>query len=92
MSQSAYSPEQIERWHEQLRELAQKPRTVFTKKQAVEVLMEPIEEALKVCSYQEVAGSLQQWGLEIGVAESGNESVKTADSALPPKSPNSGGL
>ena len=28
----------------------------------------------------------------LGVAESGNESVKTADSALPPKSPNSGGL
>ena len=54
--------------------------------------MEPIEESLKVYSYQEVAGSLQQWGLEIGVAESGNESVKTADSALPPKSPNSGGL
>ena len=28
----------------------------------------------------------------LGVAESGNESVKTTDSALPPKSPNSGGL
>lgn len=65
MSQSEYSRDQIDQWHEQLTELAQKPRTAFTKKQAVEALMDPIEEALQAHSYQTVAGRLQQWGLDI---------------------------
>lgn len=65
MATQEYSPEQIEQWRSQLEELAKQPRTVFSKKQAVEALIEPIQEALSVHSYEEVARQLKSWGLEI---------------------------
>ena len=38
MAEPVYSREQIEQWQQKLEEIAQKPRTTFTKKQAVEAL------------------------------------------------------
>lgn len=65
MAAQEYSSEQIEQWREQLEVLAQQPRTIFSKKQAVEALIEQIEQALSVHSYEEVARQLKNWGLEI---------------------------
>lgn len=65
MAIEEYSSEQIEQWREQLEELATQPRTVFSKKQAVEALIEPIEQTLSVHSYEVVAQQLHAWGLEI---------------------------
>ncbi len=65
MATQEYSSEQIERWRQQLEVLAQQPRTIFSKKQAVEALIEQIEQALSVHSYEEVARQLKNWGLEI---------------------------
>ena len=60
-----YSIEQINGWGTQLKDLAKKPRTRFSKKQAVEALIDEIEEALEAHSYEEVAENLKAWGLNI---------------------------
>lgn len=65
MSETIYSREQIERWNENLKEFSQQPRTDFNKKQALETLMETIEDTLETRSYREVADGLTQWGLDI---------------------------
>ncbi|MEL6159888.1 MAG: hypothetical protein AAFR18_11765 [Cyanobacteria bacterium J06627_32] len=65
MADVVYSREQVELWQKNLEEIAQKPRTTFTKKQAVEALIETIEMALLTRSYDEVATGLKEWGLEI---------------------------
>ena len=65
MSEYIYSLEQINDWQSKLAVLAEKPRTRFSKKQAVEAMIEQIELALQSHPYDEVAGSLKQWGLDI---------------------------
>ena len=65
MADVVYSKEQVELWQKNLEEIAQKPRTTFTKKQAVEELIETIEKALDTRSYDEVASGLKEWGLDI---------------------------
>ena len=65
MAEPVYSREQIEQWQQKLTDIAQLPRTSFTKKQAVEELIDTIEQALKTRSYREVAAGLKDWGLDI---------------------------
>ena len=67
MSEPTYSREQIEGWQTQLEEIAELPRTSFTKKQAVEELLDSIEKALTTRSYAEVADALKADGLDISV-------------------------
>ena len=65
MAEDLYSKEQVELWQQKLDEIAQKPRTTFTKKQAVEALIDTIEKALETRSFNEVASGLKEWGLDI---------------------------
>ena len=65
MADVVYSKEQVELWQKNLEAIAQEPRTTFTKKQAVEALIETIEKALATRSYDEVASGLKEWGLDI---------------------------
>ncbi|MEL7315183.1 MAG: hypothetical protein AAFZ17_02725 [Cyanobacteria bacterium J06650_10] len=65
MAEAVYSREQVERWQKNLEEISQAPRTTFTKKQAVEELIDTIEKALLTRSYDEVATGLKEWGLDI---------------------------
>ena len=65
MAETIYSLEQINDWQSKLAALAKKPRTRFSKKQAVEAMIEQIELALQSHPYDEVADSLKQWGLDI---------------------------
>lgn len=65
MADALYSREQVELWQKNLEEIAQEPRTTFTKKQAVEELIDTIEKALLTRSYDEVASGLKEWGLDI---------------------------
>lgn len=65
MADVVYSREQVERWQKNLEEISQEPRTTFTKKQAVEELIDTIEKALLTRSYDEVATGLKEWGLDI---------------------------
>lgn len=65
MAETVYSRKQIEEWEQKLEELANQPRTRFTKKHAVEAMIEKIEKALDAHSYEEVAERLKDWGLEI---------------------------
>ena len=65
MDKSNYSLEQIDQWREQLGNLARQPRTLFSKREAVEALIEPIQLALLSHSYEVVAKSLESWGLVI---------------------------
>ena len=65
MPETIYSLEQINDWQSKLSVLAEKPRTRFSKKQAVEAMIEQIELALQSHPYDEVADSLKQWGLDI---------------------------
>ncbi len=65
MTEALYSREQVERWQKSLEEISQKPRSTFTKKQAVEELIDTIEKALATRSYDEVASGLKEWGLDI---------------------------
>ena len=65
MADSFYVPNQVNDWQSKLTGLAQKPRTRFTKKQAVEAMIEEVELALVSHPYEEVAENLQQWGLDI---------------------------
>ena len=65
MADSFYAPNQVHDWQSKLTGLAQKPRTRFTKKQAVEAMIEEVELALVSHPYEEVAENLKQWGLDI---------------------------
>ena len=65
MAESIYSRDQIEQWGKNLKELKQQPRNDFNKKQAVEALIEIIEDTLESRSYREVADGLSEWGLDI---------------------------
>ena len=65
MADSFYAPNQVHDWQSKLTSLAQKPRTRFTKKQAVEAMIEEVELALVSHPYEEVAENLKQWGLNI---------------------------
>lgn len=65
MTETVYSREQVDEWSSKLDELAEKPRTRFTKKQVVEAMIEKIEKALTTHPYDEVAESLKGWGLDI---------------------------
>ena len=65
MPESIYSLEQVSDWQAKLTDLAKKPRTRFSKKQAVEAMIEQIELALQSHPYDEVAQSLKEWGLDI---------------------------
>lgn len=65
MTETIYSLEQVNDWQSKLADLAQKPRTRFSKKQAVEAMIEQVELALQSHPYDEVADSLKQWGLDI---------------------------
>ena len=65
MPEAIYSLEQVSDWQAKLADLAEKPRTRFSKKQAVEAMIEQIELALQSHPYDEVAQSLKEWGLDI---------------------------
>jgi len=65
MAEVVYSREQVERWQKNLEAISKSPRTTFTKKQAVEELIDTIEKALATRSYDEVATGLKEWGLDI---------------------------
>lgn len=65
MTETIYSREQIERRDKNLKELKQRPRTEFNKRQALEALMDTIENTLESRSYREVASGLRDWGLDI---------------------------
>ena len=65
MADSFYAPNQVHDWQSKLTGLAQKPRTRFTKKQAIEAMIEEVELALVSHPYEEVAENLRQWGLDI---------------------------
>jgi hypothetical protein len=65
MAESVYSREQVDSWQHKLEEIAQLPRTTFTKMQVVEELIDTIEKALEARSYEEVAEGLKAWGLDI---------------------------
>lgn len=65
MADTVYSLEQIEGWQTQLKDFAKTPRTRFSKKQAVEALIDDIEAALEAHPYEEVAEKLKTWGLDI---------------------------
>jgi hypothetical protein len=65
MAESVYSREQVDSWQQKLEEIAQLPRTTFTKMQVVEALIDTIEKALEARSYEEVAEGLKDWGLDI---------------------------
>lgn len=65
MTDAVYSRDQVERWQEKLEKIAVLPRTTFTKKQVVEELIDVIEKALTMRSYDEVAKELAADGLEI---------------------------
>lgn len=64
-SEAGYTQEQIEEWGQKLTEFAHQPKLVYTRKETVEALIEPITEALKTHSYKEVAETLRSWGFEI---------------------------
>ncbi|PZO18182.1 MAG: hypothetical protein DCF25_10150 [Leptolyngbya foveolarum] len=65
MVEVVYSRNQINHWQSALKDFAKTPRTQFTKKQAVEAMMNEIEEALKNHSYVEVSETLKDSGLDI---------------------------
>lgn len=65
MAEVVYSIQQIEDWQTQLQAFAKTPRTRFSKRQAVEAMIEDIEAALQSHPYEEVAEKLKDWGLDI---------------------------
>ena len=65
MAEVIYSMQQIEDWQTQLQAFAKTPRTRFSKRQAVEAMIEDIEAALQSHPYEEVAEKLKDWGLDI---------------------------
>ena len=65
MAEVVYSMQQIEDWQTQLQAFAKTPRTRFSKRQAVEAMIEDIEAALQSHPYEEVAEKLNDWWLDI---------------------------
>lgn len=65
MAETVYSLEQISAWQSHLKGFAKTPRTRFSKKQAVEMMIAEIEEALQTHPYEEVAEQLKGLGLDI---------------------------
>lgn len=65
MAEQTYSRQQVESWQSKLEDIAVLPRTTFTKRQAVEEMIDSIEKALLARSYAEVAAGLSEWGLDI---------------------------
>lgn len=65
MAEQTYSRQQVESWQSKLEDIAVLPRTTFTKRQAVEEMIDSIEKALLARSYAEVAEGLSEWGLDI---------------------------
>ena len=65
MTEEIYSKEQINDWQSQLKEFAKTPRTRFSKKQAVEVMIDEIEAALEAHPYEQVAEKLRAVGFDI---------------------------
>lgn len=65
MAETIYSVEQISSWQSELKNFAKTPRTRFSKKQAVEAMIDEIEEALRDHPYEEVAEKLKTLGLDI---------------------------
>ena len=67
MADDSFSLEQVEDIQEMLGEMAQRPRTTFTKKQTIEAIMSHIDQALETRSFQEVADGLTEKGVEVSV-------------------------
>lgn len=65
MAEPVYSVQQVNDWQLKLDDLAKEPRTRFTKKEAVQALIEQIEKALEAHNYDQVAENLEAWGLSI---------------------------
>lgn len=65
MAETVYSLEQINDWQSELKDFAKTPRTRFSKKQAVEALIDEIEAALEAHPYEQVAEKLKALGLDI---------------------------
>lgn len=68
MDDDLFSLEQVEDIQSMLGDMAQQPRTTFTKKQTIEAIIGDIEQALETRSFQEVAEGLTQKGLDVSVA------------------------
>lgn len=68
MDDEFFSLEQVEDIQSMLGDMAQQPRTTFTKKQTIEAIIDDIEQALETRSFQEVAEGLTQKGLDVSVA------------------------
>ena len=65
MAETIYSLEQISDWQSELMDFAKTPRTRFSKKQAVETMIDEIEAALEAHPYEQVAEKLKALGLDI---------------------------
>ena len=65
MAETLYSLEQINDWQSGLKDFAKTPRTRFSKKQAVEAMIDEIEAALLAHPYEQVAEKLKALGLDI---------------------------
>ena len=65
MVETVYSLEQISDWQSELKDFAKTPRTRFSKKQAVEAMIDEIEAALEAHPYDQVAEKLKALGLDI---------------------------
>lgn len=68
MDDEFFSLKQVEDIQSMLGDMAQKPRTTFTKKQTIEAVIDDIERALETRSFQEVAEGLTEKGVEVSVA------------------------
>ena len=51
MTEPLYSREQIQQWQQNIEQIALKPRTSFSKSQAIEELFDSIEKALEQRTY-----------------------------------------
>ena len=65
MAETVYSLKQINDWQSQIKDFAKTPRTRFSKKQAVEAMIDEIEAALEAHPYDQVAEKLKALGLDI---------------------------
>lgn len=65
MKSELYSRDLVEDCKGNLSELAQRPRTSFTKRQVFDELFDEIVEALKVRSYDEIAEMFRAGGLDV---------------------------
>ncbi|MBE9180236.1 hypothetical protein IQ268_16860 [Oculatella sp. LEGE 06141] len=66
MSQNEYTTTHIEQAHQVLTELARQPKARFTMQELIAELLEPLQNALKLHTYEEVASGLKSsCGIEI---------------------------